>query len=85
MKRYASHYLFLPPYNYLKQYVVEVADGQAVRVFPLTEEIEDVEWFPGVIALLPEGENGEFVPYLYYPFDFATMKPVGGTRRRLLP
>ena len=54
MKRYASHFIFIPGYGYLKQYVVEVEKGCAVSVFPLTEEIEGVEWFPGVIALFTE-------------------------------
>lgn len=57
MKRYASHFLFLPEYGYLKQSVVETQNGVAVCIFPLTEEIEDVEWLPGAIALLPNPEN----------------------------
>ena len=76
MKRFASHYLFLPGYGYLKQYVVEVDQGYAVRIFPLKEEVEDVEWLPGVIALFPEGPDGELASYLYYPFDFNAMQPV---------
>lgn len=43
MKRYASHFLYLPECGYLKQHVVETEMGKMVRVFPLTEEIEDVE------------------------------------------
>ena len=36
MKRYASHFLFLPGHGYLKQYVVEIGEGQCVsRIFPL--------------------------------------------------
>ncbi|WP_304696605.1 hypothetical protein [uncultured Bacteroides sp.] len=54
MKRYASHFLFLPGHGCLKQYVVEMGEGQgASRVFPLTEEVENTEWLPGVIVLLP--------------------------------
>ena len=52
IKRFASHFIFLPGHGYLKQYVVGVEEGQVVSAFPLTEEIEGVEWFPGVIALL---------------------------------
>lgn len=56
MKRYASHFLFLPGYGYLKRYVVEMDEERHVtRIFPLTEEVEDTEWLPGVIALLPAG------------------------------
>ena len=54
IKRYASHFILLPGYGYLKQCVVEVEEGCVVSVFPLTEEIEAVEWFPGVIVLLAE-------------------------------
>ena len=54
MKRYASNFLFLPGHGCLKQYVVEMDEGQgASRVFPLTEEVENTEWLPGVIVLLP--------------------------------
>lgn len=53
VKRFAAHYLFMPDLGFVKQHVVEIADGGVVRnVFPLTEEIESVEWLPGVIALL---------------------------------
>lgn len=55
MKRYASHYLFLPGYGYLKQFSVETAGGRVMRMYPLPEEVEDTEWLPGVILLL----NGE--------------------------
>ena len=113
IKRFASHFIFLPGYGYLKQSVVGVEDGRVVSVFPLTEEIEGVEWFPGVIVLLnneediSEGYSGIFqkssevleeLPevfcqetfpsgisaYLFYPFDFTTMQPVGGTQHRPL-
>ena len=57
IKRFASHFIFLPGYGYLKQYVVGVEEGRVVSVFPLTEEIEGVEWFPGVIVLLNNEED----------------------------
>ena len=57
MKRFASHYLLIPAVGYMKQQVVEITDEGVVRgVFPLTEEIESVEWMPGVIALLSENQ-----------------------------
>lgn len=59
MKRYASHFLFLSGYGYLKQYVIETEEGCVVRMFPLTEEIENVEWLPGAIILLNEEELKE--------------------------
>ena len=127
MKRFASHYLLIPAVGYMKQQVVEITDEGVVRgVFSLTEEIESVEWMPGVIVLLFESQmeeikntgmvaknipvfqqnlpvliaassctlndfldtsrkNGEILfPYLFYPFDFTSMRPVDGTRHRLL-
>ena len=127
MKRFASHYLFMPDVGFIKQQVVEITDEGVVRdTFPLTEEIESVEWMPGVIVLLSESQmeeikntgmvvknipvfqqnlpvlivassctlndfldtsrkNGEILfPYLFYPFDFTSMRPVDGTRHRLL-
>ena len=63
MKRFASHYLYVPTYGYFKQYVVEMEEGLVSRLFPLTEEVESAEWLPGVIALLTPQEsiivNGE--------------------------
>lgn len=56
VKRYASHYLFIPEVGFLKQHVVELEEGFALRIFPLTEEIESVEWMPGVIVLCSESE-----------------------------
>lgn len=61
MKRYASHFLFLPGYGYLKQYAVEMKEGCVVGIFPLSEEIENTEWMPGVIALLRSEQVEETV------------------------
>lgn len=53
MKRFASHYLLIPDVGFMKQQVVEINDdGVAQSIFPLAEEIESVEWMPGVIVLL---------------------------------
>ena len=58
MKRYASHFLFLPGHGYLKQYVVEIGEGQCVsRIFPLTEEVENTEWLPGAHSFAYGGGN----------------------------
>lgn len=122
MKRFASHYLLIPDVGFMKQQVVEINDeGVAQSIFPLTEEIESVEWMPGVIVLFSarqynllgtdytvfssfkpcnpcnpclnslnkhlhemERRGEALLPYLFYPFDFISMQPVGGTRRRLL-
>lgn len=68
MKRFASHYLFLPDAGFMKQQVVEITnEGIVQRVFPLTEEVESVEWMPGVIVLLPacHSEQSEESVLLY--------------------
>ena len=60
MKRFASHYLFMPDVGFIKQQVVEITDEGVVRdTFPLTEEIESVKWMPGVIVLLPADQLEE--------------------------
>ena len=60
MKRFASHYLFMPDVGFIKQQVVEITDEGVVRdTFPLTEEIESVEWMPRVIVLLPANQLEE--------------------------
>lgn len=51
MKRFASHFLYLSSDNCFKQYVVELKDGCAYRIFPLTEEIESTIWLGGTIIL----------------------------------
>ena len=62
MKRFASHYLYVPDTGFLKQHVIEVKEEYVVNFFPLTEEIESVEWMPGVIEFRKK-EN--FVPIFY--------------------
>lgn len=84
MKRYAAHYLYHPHRGYLKQPVVEVEDGRVLSIHTLSEEIEDVLWYPGVIFLFRDEKDNTWIPYLYYPFDFKTMQPVSGTQRRRL-
>ncbi|MBP6065128.1 hypothetical protein [Bacteroides sp.] len=84
MKRFASHYLFVPESGFLKQYVVELEEERVVRFFPLTEEIESVEWMPGVIVLSKEKAEDLFSAFILYPFDFTTMQPVAETQRKQL-
>lgn len=55
MKRFASHYLYLPSHGLLRQYVVEIDDeGRVTMLFPLKEESESVIWVPGVIVLISQ-------------------------------
>lgn len=57
MIRYASHYLFLPGHGFLRRYVVQMRDGRVEALFPLSDEIENTEWQPGVIALVECGTD----------------------------
>lgn len=53
MKRFAAHYLFLPNAGFIKHCGIELsATGGVKRIFPLAEEVESVEWHPGVIVLI---------------------------------
>ena len=59
-RRFASHFLYVAGYGYLRMHVVEVEDGVPVAIYPLSGETEATEWLPGVIALLdamPEEED----------------------------
>lgn len=75
MRRYAAHFIFVSGYGYFKQHVVEVEQGSARSVFPLTEEIEGVEWFPGVIALLDRQEVEVGVPSVFPALDNISKEP----------
>lgn len=63
MRRLASNYIYLPELCFLKRYVIEVDAGRVLRLFPLIEEVEDTEWLPGVIVLLPNGMPAERVSF----------------------
>ena len=56
MKRFASHYLFLPEHGWMKQMVVEIENDNVSRIFPLSEESERVQWMPGVSVLLSDAD-----------------------------
>ncbi len=56
VKRYSAHFLYATHCGFLKQQVVEVENGYVRNYFPLSEELENVEWFPGVILLLTMAE-----------------------------
>ncbi|ADV44313.1 hypothetical protein [Bacteroides helcogenes] len=78
MKRYASHFLFLPRHGYLKQYVLEIGKNGIVRICPLSEEIENTEWLPGVIVLL-DNDRHTAIPDLskeIFPLFDREEKPV---------
>ena len=68
IKRFASHFIFLPGHGYLKQYVVGVEEGQVVSAFPLTEEIEGEDM--GILI----GKRGQTLDSLQYLANLAVNK-----------
>ena len=114
MNRYAAHYVLWPGTAFFKQCAVAVENGRVRHVFGVSQELESIEWHPGVIVLMAGKEDGLLgagdmwhVPeavltpelaekasvsfsqkrvqaWLFYPFNFTSMRPVGGTRRRQL-
>lgn len=79
MRRYASHYLYVPGCGYLKNQVVELEQGRIVRYRSFEDEEAGTEWLPGVLRVEDDGRV-----FHYYPFDFNVMMPVAETRRRQL-
>lgn len=61
MKRYAAQYLFVAGQGYLKMMVAEVRDGYVVSLFSLKKEVENTEWLPGVLLLIPDGGDRQDV------------------------
>ncbi len=84
MKRYASHFLFLPGYGYLRQFAVEMEGERAVRLFPLSEEVENTEWLPGVILLLDEDIRPDMASYEPYFNTAHVWQSVPGSLSHLL-
>lgn len=76
MKRYASHYLFLPGYGYLKYFSLDMEDGRVARMYPLSEEVEDTEWLPGIIVLLNGHMRNEAASYEAYFYTALTLSSV---------
>ncbi len=56
MKRYYSHYTFIYPNIYLKNYIVEVNDkGQITNAFPFSREVEKTKFYSGLLLFHPDG------------------------------
>lgn len=56
MKRYYSHYTFIYPNIYLKNYIVEVNDkGQITNAFSFRSEVEKTEFYSGLLLFYPVG------------------------------
>lgn len=54
MKRYYSHYAFIYPDIYLKNYIVEMGDdNRIVRAFPFEKEVERTEFYSGLLLYIP--------------------------------
>lgn len=63
MKRFASHYLFLPEYGFLKQYIVDIDNAGVITcIAPLVHEQEAVSWLPGLISFIPKGIIEDEIP-----------------------
>ena len=83
MKRFSSHYIITTNLEYLKQHVIELNDsGEVINIFPLTEELESIEWLPGAIEL--KNIDNRIIAFHYFPYNFTLMKPVDETLRRQL-
>lgn len=55
MKRYYSHYTFIYPDTYVKNYIVEMDDNRKIiRVFLYNKEVEKTEFYSGLLLLLPD-------------------------------
>lgn len=55
MKRYYSHYTFIYPDVYIKNYVVEMDDNnRIINIFPYDKEVEKTEFYSGVLIFLPD-------------------------------
>jgi hypothetical protein len=50
MKRYAAHFLFVPPDQVFQLHVIELDDtGRLLRIFPLDKEIERTAFYNGIL------------------------------------
>lgn len=55
MRRYYSHYTFIHPDIYLKNYIVEMGDdNRIIRVFPFEKEVEKTEFYSGLLLYIPQ-------------------------------
>jgi hypothetical protein len=53
MKRFAAHFIFLPPGKYCQLHYIELDDGNQVqRIAPLESEIAQTSFFNDVIVVL---------------------------------
>lgn len=77
MKRFASHYVWSGNAGFQKHQAIEMKGEEVYRIFPLTEETESVEWFPGVIVLTTEkGLELEAIKQILYKRENNTSHPL---------
>ena len=56
MKRFYSHYTFIYPGKFLKNYIVEISDeGNILCEYPFEKEIQGTEFHSGLQIFLPDG------------------------------
>jgi len=64
MRRYYSHYTFIYPDIYLKNYVVEInKEHQITSIFPFEREIERTEFYSGLLLFLPDDMDKDLDMY----------------------
>lgn len=52
MKRFTSHYIHIPSYGFIKQFIVELnEEGYVSSLYKFVEEAESIIWTPGVIGI----------------------------------
>jgi len=53
VKRYASNYLFINGFGFLKQFITEINEEDYITdIYPLEQERSTTIWLPGVIVIL---------------------------------
>jgi hypothetical protein len=83
-KKFAANRVISSWGETLSRSVVQLDDrGNFSCSYPLTEEVQNVEWMLGVIELVDEEADG-VVAYHLYPYDVVAMSCVDGTRRTRL-
>lgn len=57
MLRYFSHYTFIYPDTFLKNYIIETdGQGHILKLFPFEREIANTEFYSGLLIFFPSTE-----------------------------
>jgi hypothetical protein len=54
MRRYYSHYTFVYPDIYVKNFIVEMDGLRITSISPFDKEIEKTEFYSGLLVFLPD-------------------------------